>query len=169
MFAARFAPAVRALPRQASAVRLARRGYAEAAANDGKLQLSLVLPHQSLYSSAGVLQVNIPAATGDMGILANHVPSVEALRAGVVEVIEENGQAGKKWFVSAGFATVHQNNTLTINAVEAYPLDKFSPENIRAALADANRVLGSSAPEAEKAEARIEVEVFEGLQAALAK
>ena len=30
--------------------------------------------------------------------------------------------------VSAGFATVHGNNTLTINAVEAYPLDKFSTE-----------------------------------------
>jgi hypothetical protein len=30
--------------------------------------------------------------------------------------------------VSAGFATVHGNNTLTINAVEAYPLDKFSAE-----------------------------------------
>jgi hypothetical protein len=28
--------------------------------------------------------------------------------------------------VSAGFATVHGNNSLTINAVEAYPLDKFS-------------------------------------------
>ena len=30
--------------------------------------------------------------------------------------------------VSAGFATVHGNNALTINAVEAYSLDKFSPE-----------------------------------------
>lgn len=30
--------------------------------------------------------------------------------------------------VSAGFATVHANNSLTINAVEAYPLDKFSLE-----------------------------------------
>ena len=30
--------------------------------------------------------------------------------------------------VSAGFATVHGNNTLTINAVEAYQLDKFSAE-----------------------------------------
>ena len=53
---------------------------------------------QSLYSSTGVTQVNIPAASGDMGILANHVPSVEALRAGVVEVIEEAGGQGKKWF-----------------------------------------------------------------------
>jgi F0F1-type ATP synthase epsilon subunit len=32
-----------------------------------------------------------------MGILANHVPSVEPLRPGVVEVIETNGQS-KKWF-----------------------------------------------------------------------
>lgn len=45
MFASRLTPALRALPRQASALRVARRGYAEAA-TDGKLQLSLVLPHQ---------------------------------------------------------------------------------------------------------------------------
>jgi len=82
-----------------------------------------------------------------MGILANHVPSVEPLRPGVVEVIETNGQS-KKWFgmlgflggrwfrplttlfllcpVSGGFASVHPNSSLTINAVEAAPLDQFS-------------------------------------------
>jgi len=37
------------------------------------------------------VQVNIPAESGDMGILSNHVPSIEALRPGVVEVIETNG------------------------------------------------------------------------------
>ena len=41
--------------------------------------------------------MNIAAETGDMGILANHVPSVEPLRPGVVEVIE-TGNASKKWF-----------------------------------------------------------------------
>ncbi|WVO17030.1 hypothetical protein L204_104717 [Cryptococcus depauperatus] len=168
MLVTRLSPALRAAPRQAQALQFARRGYAEAA-TDGKLQLSLVLPHQSLYTSSGVLQVNLPAATGDMGVLANHVPSIEALRPGVIEVIEENGQQGKKWFISSGFATVHGNNSLTINAVEAYPLDSFSLQNVKSSLADANRVLGSNAPESEKAEARIEVEVFEGLQAALTK
>lgn len=44
-----------------------------------------------------------------------------------------------------------------------------SRQNVRAGLAEANKVLGSSAPEAEKAEAAVEVEVFEALQAALAK
>jgi F-type H+-transporting ATPase subunit delta len=42
------------------------------------------------------VQVNICAATGDMGILANHVPSIEPLRPGVVEVVESSGS--KKWF-----------------------------------------------------------------------
>lgn len=88
------------------------------------------------------------AATGDMGILANHVPSIEPLRPGIVEVIESAGSS-KKWFgvlnssflspallilsgrdflVSGGFATVHPNNKLTINAIEAAPLEDFSPE-----------------------------------------
>jgi F-type H+-transporting ATPase subunit delta len=43
------------------------------------------------------VQVNLSAATGDMGILANHVPSIEPLRPGLVEVIESAG-ASKKWF-----------------------------------------------------------------------
>jgi F-type H+-transporting ATPase subunit delta len=126
MSAFRVASAIRAAPRAFALPRavVARRGYADIA--DDRLKLSLVLPHsvrlaagrplrilgvyrckeigsrrtniQSLYSSQGVTQVNIPAATGDMGILANHVPSVEALKAGVVEVIEDAGSQSKKWF-----------------------------------------------------------------------
>ena len=42
------------------------------------------------------VQVNIPAETGDMGVLASHVPSIEQLRPGLVEVIEES--AGSKQF-----------------------------------------------------------------------
>lgn len=36
-------------------------------------------------------QVNIPAESGDMGVLANHVPTIEQLKPGLVEVIEESG------------------------------------------------------------------------------
>ena len=42
------------------------------------------------------VQVNIPAESGDMGILANHVPSIEQLKPGLVEIIEESG--GSKQF-----------------------------------------------------------------------
>ncbi|KAG8902500.1 delta subunit of the central stalk of mitochondrial F1F0 ATP synthase, atp16 [Tulasnella sp. 403] len=152
--------AVRRAPKYVS---LGRRGYAEAA---DKIKLSLVLPHQALYNSQDVVQVNISAATGDMGILANHAPSIEPLRPGLLEVIESTGTS-KKFFVSGGFATVHANNSLTINAIEGAPLEDFSAEAVRANLADAQRTLASNGTEAEKAEARIEADVYESLQYAL--
>jgi F-type H+-transporting ATPase subunit delta len=38
----------------------------------------------------------MPAESGEMGVLANHVPSIEQLKPGLVEVIEEAG--GSKQF-----------------------------------------------------------------------
>jgi F-type H+-transporting ATPase subunit delta len=52
---------------------------------------------QSIYKSQDVVQVNIPAESGEMGVLANHVPSIEQLKPGLVEVVEENGPA-KQFF-----------------------------------------------------------------------
>lgn len=51
---------------------------------------------QSIYTSQDVVQVNIPAESGEMGVLANHVPSIEQLKPGLVEIIEESG--GSKQF-----------------------------------------------------------------------
>ena len=42
------------------------------------------------------VQVNVPAESGEMGILSNHVPSIEQLKPGLVEIIEESG--GSKQF-----------------------------------------------------------------------
>jgi F-type H+-transporting ATPase subunit delta len=52
---------------------------------------------EAIFTSTDVVQVNIAAETGDMGILANHVPSIEPLGAGVLEVID-SGNTSKKWF-----------------------------------------------------------------------
>lgn len=73
------------------------------------------------------VQVNLPAETGDMGVLANHVPSIEQLKPGLVEIIEEQG-GSKQFFLSGGFATVQPNSVLSINAVEGYALEDFSAE-----------------------------------------
>jgi F-type H+-transporting ATPase subunit delta len=107
--------------------------------------------------------VNIAASTGDMGILASHVPSVEPLRPGVLEVIESTGQSSK-WFglysipsfprnitllmkalitVSGGFAIVHPGSILTINAVEAASLDSFSLDVSTESQCRTNRLTGS--------------------------
>ncbi|KAF9478807.1 ATP-synthase delta-subunit [Pholiota conissans] len=150
--------------RRATSFSVVRRGYADV--ND-KLNLSLTLPFKSIFSSKDVVQVNIPAESGDMGILSNHVPSIEALRPGVVEVIESSGS--QKFFVSSGFATVHPNNRLTINVVEAAPLEDFSVEAVRANLQEALKVASGGGSEAEKLEARVEADVYESIQHALAK
>lgn len=51
------------------------------------------------------VQVNIPAESGEMGILANHVPSIEQLKPGLIEVIEEQG-GSKQFFCTS--TTTHE-------------------------------------------------------------
>ncbi|KAG9248089.1 ATP synthase delta chain mitochondrial precursor [Calycina marina] len=143
---------------------VSRRGYADVVSD--KIKLSLVLPHRAIYKSTDVVQVNIPAESGDMGILANHVPSIEQLRPGLVEIIEEAG-GSKQFFLSGGFATVQPNSELSINAVEGYALEDFSIEAIRSQLSEAQKIAGGSGSEQDIAEAKIEIEVLESLQAAL--
>lgn len=43
-------------------------------------------------------QVNVPAESGEMGILPQHVPSIEQLKPGLVEIIEETGGNRKQFF-----------------------------------------------------------------------
>ncbi|KAK4114026.1 epsilon subunit of F1F0-ATP synthase N-terminal domain-containing protein [Canariomyces notabilis] len=141
-----------------------RRGYAEAVSD--KIKLSLSLPHQSIYRSHDAVQVNIPAESGEMGVLANHVPSIEQLKPGVVEIMEENGST-KRFFLSGGFAVVQPKSALSINAVEGFPLEDFSIDAVRAQIAEAQKVANGNGSEQDIAEAKIELEVLESLQAAL--
>jgi F-type H+-transporting ATPase subunit delta len=80
--------------------------------------------------------------------------------------------------------TVHPNNKLTINVIEAAPLEDFSLEvrsyhslvyspltstqAVRSNLSEAQKTLAGNGSEADKAEASLEVDVYEALQHALA-
>ncbi|KAK0623426.1 ATP synthase [Immersiella caudata] len=156
--------ALRARP-AALRIPMQRRGYAEAVNDKASkgIKLSLSLPHQSIYKSQDVVQVNIAAESGEMGVLAHHVPSIEQLKPGIVEVIEESG-ATKQFFLSGGFAVVQPNSVLSINAVEGFPIEDFSAEAIRAQVAEAQKVANGSGSEQEIAEAKIELEVLESIQ-----
>ncbi|KKK12154.1 ATP synthase subunit delta [Aspergillus ochraceoroseus] len=119
-----------------------------------------------LTSYASSVQVNIPAESGEMGVLANHVPSIEQLKPGLVEIVEEGG-ASKKFFLSGGFAVVQPDSQLSINAVEGFPLEDFSAENVRSQIAEAQKIASGNGSEQDIAEAKIELEVLETLQAVL--
>lgn len=119
---------------------------------------------QTIFNKKEVTQVNVPAITGDMGILANHVPIVEQLKPGVVEVLE--GTTSSKFFISGGFVSVLPDSTISITTVEAFPLDAFETSTVKTLLTEAKKNAASS-DEKVAAEASIEVEVLEALATAL--
>ena len=61
--------------------------------------------------------------------------------------------------VSGGFAVVQPNSTLSINAVEGFPLEQFSAEAVRSQIQEAQKVASGSGSEQDIAEAKIEIEV----------
>ena len=40
----------------------------------------------------------MPAESGEMGVLANHVPTIEQLKPGLIEIIEESSGGSKQFF-----------------------------------------------------------------------
>lgn len=144
------------------------RGYAEAASeavSADKIQLTLAAPSGALYNKKEVTQVNLPTTSGSIGILSNHVPTIEQLIPGVVDIIE--GSDTKSYFVAGGFASVSEGSLLNVNAVDAYSVDDFSASEVKSLLAEAQKNVTSS-DEATATQAKIEVEVLEAL-AAVAK
>ncbi|KAI9771847.1 MAG: delta subunit of the central stalk of mitochondrial F1F0 ATP synthase, atp16 [Geoglossum simile] len=101
-----------------------------------------------------------------MGILANHVPSIEQLKPGLVEIFEESS-GSKQFFLSGGFAIVQPGSQLSINAVEGFPLEDFSADAVKSQISEAHRVISGGGSEQDIAEAKIELEVLESLQAVL--
>lgn len=130
------------------------------------LRFNLSLPHQSIYKSQEVVQVNIAADSGEMGVLANHVPVIEQLKPGPVTIIEEGGST-RQFFVAGGFAYMLPNNAMDVAAIEGAPLEDFSPEAIKSLLPEAKSVAAGSGSEQDIAEAKIEIEVLENLQNAM--
>ncbi|KAE8180167.1 hypothetical protein A4X06_0g8131 [Tilletia controversa] len=59
----------------------------------GHSKLDFTPSHQAFYISLDVTQVKIPAASGDMDILAAHVPSVEELKPDLVATRHRSGSA----------------------------------------------------------------------------
>lgn len=105
--------------------------------------------------------MNLPALSGDIGILANHVPIVEQLRPGLIEIVE--GGSTKNYFVSGGVAVVQPGSKLSVTAIEAFTPESFSLDAIKSQIAEAQKNVSSS-DEAVSAEAEIELEVLEALQ-----
>lgn len=141
-----------------------KRTYASEAAASDVLKLQFALPHDVLYQNKPVKQVNLPLLTGRAGILPNHVPIVEQLAAGVVEVFEnDTTQAGKKYFVSSGFASVQPDSTLNITCAEAFELGDFDLSKVQSLKSEAEKNLTAS-DEVVATDAKIQFDVLSALE-----
>lgn len=148
----------------------ARRLYASEAASagtaqTGKLVVNFALPHQTLLKAKEVNQVDLSAVSGDLGILADHVPTIEQLKPGIIDIIGDSGS--DKFFVSGGFAIMNPNSVLNINALEAFKLEDIDPQQVTTQLAESQRLANSAKDELTKEAANTEVELYESLQSAL--
>lgn len=146
---------------------------AEAAPATGipeKLTLNFYKPYDVEFQKTPVDLVLVPAVTGDFGVMPGHVPTVAQLRPGVVTVHKELDKSVDKYFVSSGFAFVHDDSTADLCAVEAVKVEDLDPEAVRAGLAEYTAKLASSQSKGddyETAAAQIGVEVYSAMSAAL--
>lgn len=87
------------------------------------VDLEIVSPEKLLLSRP-VDMVVIPAAEGEMGVMAQHSPMIVLLRGGTIRLYE-GSQVTDRLFVSGGFAEVTPTR-VTVLADEATPVAGLS-------------------------------------------
>ncbi len=182
----RRASALRVLCNRASAPRLVAsrstpllsRSYAddaqaaakEKAAKEGKLFFTLSCPHETFINGEPVDIVTVPASSGEMGVLAQHVPTISSLNPGLLTIKKTDETGSQKeiqYFVSGGFLTVFPDSSCNVNALEAFPLEQIDPEKARKGLEEYTKELASATDAEAKAVAQIGVDVHQAMCHAL--
>ncbi|CAF1611471.1 unnamed protein product, partial [Didymodactylos carnosus] len=132
-----------------------------AAGSGADMIFTFAAPSEVFYNqSKNVKQIDVPSMSGNMGILAHHVPILGVLKPGVVAVIENDGTT-KRYFVSSGSIAVHQDSSVQLLAEEAILVENLDTKAAQDTLSDSQRKLQSAKDEREKAEAQIEIECAE--------
>lgn len=156
MLASRFFLARRAVT--SAPTRVQYRHYAEAvpATQAAKVKFSLATPSEVFYSNTLVDTVILPGSEGVFEVSPNLAPIITQLNAGVVTV--NTGAESKKFFISGGFAFVHEDSTCSCNPVECVDVENLDPDLAKQALARAQSRLAAASTDVEKAVAQIQVE-----------
>jgi len=134
---------------------------APASGSAADMVFTFASPNEVFYNqSKNVRQIDVPTMSGNMGILAHHVPILGVLKPGVVSVFEVDGNT-KRYFVSSGSIAVHPDASVQLLAEEATLVENLDPKSAQDALSEAQRRLGSAKDDKQKAEAQIEVDCAE--------
>lgn len=107
--------------------------------------------------------VILPGMEGLFGVKANHVPVISQLKPGVVEL--HSGSEVEKYFISGGWAYVHPDGVIDIQALEAVTLDQVDHSAVKSALSAASSATATD--EHDAAVNRTAVELYSALDAAM--
>ena len=130
------------------------------------IQLELVTPEAKLLSEA-VGMVVLPGIDGDMGVLADHAPTVSTLRAGVVAVHSEmNGAPLQRVFVGGGIAEISGERCIIL-AEEAVDLANLDKVTATTRMTEAEAAMNAATTDGEKAQAQGELNIAQAQVEAL--
>jgi len=124
----------------------------------------LVAPERILYSCE-VESVGLPAAEGDMTVLAGHAPVMATLKTGFL-VIAEPGSADKRVLVQGGFADIGPKGA-TVLAERALFSEELTVDELDREIARARSVADAMEDGAEKEDARAAIVRLEDAKATL--
>lgn len=108
----------------------------------------LVSPDKVLFSGPAQAVV-IPGYEGDFQVLADHAPTMSAVRPGVVAITDTNGHRVRV-FVRGGFADVHPMG-LTILAETAIPFESLDAAHLDLEIKNAEEDLADASEDQKQA------------------
>ena len=117
--------------------------------------LSVVAPDREVVAE-NVTSVVAPGTSGYFGVMADHLPLVAALKPGLLEYLDANGQRNFV-YVGGGFVEV-KNNRMTVLADEASRARDIDLSRAESDLEIARRALRGEDTEMDSTQAIIEVE-----------
>jgi F-type H+-transporting ATPase subunit epsilon len=127
------------------------------------IKLEIVTPEKKVFDET-VDSVNVPTATGEVGILPNHAPLISSLKSGILSFA--NKGASEKMVVSGGFVEVSTNKVSVLTDI-AEKADEIDVEAAKAERDAAEKVLSGNWSGTEE-EFEAEKERLERAQARLA-
>lgn len=89
-----------------------------------KFTFDLVTPEEQLFSTEVEMAV-VPAAEGELGVMAGHAPVIATLKPGAIRLYDHGDVVSSILFVTGGFVEITQERC-TVLAEEAFPLSEVS-------------------------------------------
>jgi F-type H+-transporting ATPase subunit epsilon len=86
-----------------------------------RIHFDLVSPERLLLSQS-VDMVTVPGTEGYMGVMADHMPLVSTLRAGMIDI--KDGGVDTRYFIRGGFVEINATQ-VTVLADEAIPMTEL--------------------------------------------